>query len=304
MLGKKLSDALESRDWLKQNDADEKRWADAERKGRLSEQDEARREADRARRKQMQPNWLLWSVPAEVDLDSMPIDERVRRGRPRIMGRYDNESENVFAIRRDIGYGRVIMITTGCYPTWNNLAAEHSVLLLDQALRSLLARSLPKRTFGPVNEIVIPVDSADQGASFTIQGPDEDDARPIGVEALSENTYGLILRSVGRRGLYRIRRERSQAAQEAGRKDDSWEMLLAVNGPAAESELSAMDEDGLRERMGRTELRWIGPEEDIRVEGVALIGHNYWKYLMVLALACLLVEMLFLAAPRLGGRTE
>lgn len=294
----------ERRTWLRENDQNEKRWAELERKGQLTAQQAARREDNRARRKQMQPNWLLWSVPAEKDLESMPIDQLLRRGRPRIMGRYDNENSDVFAVRRDIGYGRVIMITTGCFPQWNNLAVEQSVLLLDQALRSLLARSLPERTFGPVNEIIVPVDSADQGARFSVQGPGEEDARPLGVEALSENTYGLIVRSVGKRGAYRVRRERSQAAEQESRKDDSWEMLLAVNGPAAESELTAVGEDGLRERMGQTEFRWVGPEGDIRVEGVALIGHNYWKYLMVVVLACLLVEMLFLAAPRLGGRTE
>jgi len=229
----------------------------------------------------------------------MPVEELVRRSRPRIMGRYDNN--HVFAVRRDIGHGRVILITTGCYPAWNNLAAEHSVLLLDQALRSLLARSLPERTFGPVNEIVIPIDSGDQGAAFTVQGPEADEPRPIGVEALSEHTYGLILRSVGQRGLYHIRRKRSEAE---GKTSDSWEMLLAVNGPASESDLASVDEDALRERLGDQAFRWIGPDEDIRVEGVALIGHNYWKYLMVLAMVCLLVEMLFLAAPGFGGRSE
>jgi hypothetical protein len=287
--------------WLRENDENEKRWAELERKGQLTAQQSALREADRQRRKDLQPSWLLWRVPAERDLESMPLAEGVQRTLPRVMGRYDNGQ--VFAVRRDVGHGRIIMITTGCFPQWNTLAAEHSVLLLDQALRSLLARSLPQRTFGPVNEIIIPVDSADQGADFTLQGPEEEPPRPIRVEALGENAYGLIVRSVTRRGMYRIQRKRSVPPGGEGARDDSWEMLLAVNGPSEESELASLDEDGLSQRMGRTPFRWVGPDDTIRVEGMALVGHNYWKYLMVMVLVCLMVEMLFLAAPWFGGRS-
>jgi hypothetical protein len=185
-------------------------------------------------------------------------------------------------------------MTSGCLPQWNSLAVERSVLVLDQALRGLMTRSLPKRTFGPVNEVVVPIDPADQGADFTIRGPDEEQARPIGVEALSQTTYGLIVRSVGQRGVYRIHRERSNPKGGAP-KDDSWTMLLAVNGPPEEGELASIDEEGLRQRMGTAEFRWLSPEQDLRLEGMALIGHNYWKYLMMMAMACLLGEMLFLA---------
>jgi len=303
----KLADAerrrlQERRAWLARNDQDERLWAQLERKGELTAAQKAQREADRAERRRLRPNWLMWSVPAERDVDAMDLDELLRRNRPRVMGRYDNNY--VFAVRRDVGYGRIIMITTGCFPKWNSLAVGTSVLLLDQPLRSLLSRSLPERTFGPVNEIVIPIDSAEQQASFTFHGPDEDTPRPLRVEALSENTYGLILRDVERRGAYRVRRERSAGADAEEREGEGWEMLLAVNGPAAESELASVDEEGLRQRMGALEFRWVGPGESLRVEGVALVGRNYWKYLMVVALACLLVEMLFLAAPRLGGRSQ
>ena len=289
------------RDWLKTNDENEKRWAELERKGELPAAQKAHRQEDRQARGQMQPNWLLWQAPAERDLESVPVKELIERSRPRIMGRYDNGE--VFALRRDIGRGRVIMMTSGCFPQWNTLAAEHSVLLLDQALRSLLARSLPKRTFGPVHEIALPLDSADLGASFTVRGPEEQQARSIGVEALGEKTHGLIVRSVHRRGFYHVTRERTQASGDGAAQDDGWQVLLAVNGPEAESDLASLSEEDLRDRMGEREFRWIDPDGAIRLEGMALIGHNYWKYLMVMAMACLMVETFFLAAPRFGGRS-
>jgi hypothetical protein len=287
------------RTWLKANDDNEKLWAEQERKGQFAAADKDRREADRLARKDMEPKWLLWSVRPEKDPADMAVEELVRRGQPQVMGQYDNGE--VFAVRRDIGLGRVIMMTTGCWPQWNNLAVEQSVLLLDQALRGLMTRALPKRTFGPVNEVVVPIDPADQGADFTIRGPDEEHARPISVEALSQTSFGLIVRSVEQRGVYRIHRQRSSPKGGAP-KDDSWTMLLAVNGPSEEGELASIDEEGLRQRMGTADFRWLSGEQDLRLEGMALVGHNYWKYLMAMAMACLLGEMLFLAAPALRRR--
>ncbi len=281
--------------WLAENDAAERRWADLENRGKLDDTARARREADRLRRRELQPNWLLWSNLAATDLSRLSVEERVQRTMPRVMGRYDNGEP--FAVRRDIGRGRIILVTTGIFPEWNNLAAEHSVLLLDQALRDLLTRSLPRRTFGDVNEVIVPIDSADQAAAFTVTGPGDEQPRPLTVEALSETTYGLILRDVQRRGLYRIERSRPGEALGAG---EEWSMLLAVNGPPAESELDSVGEQPLRERMTDTPFRWVAAGEEIRLEGMARVGHNYWKYLMAMVLACLAIEMLFLAAPRLG----
>ena len=147
----------------------------------------------------------------------------------------------------------------------------------------------------------MPIDPADQGADFTSRGPEDEQARPIGVEALSQTSFGLIVRSVEQRGVYRIHRQRSSPKGGAP-KDDSWTMLLAVNGPSEEGELASIDEEGLRQRMGTADFRWLSGEQDLRLEGMALVGHNYWKYLMAMAMACLLGEMLFLAAPALRRR--
>ena len=279
------------RKWLAGNDADEKRWAELERRGELTEADRQRREADRQRRRQLEPAWLLWRGGDEADLNALPVSDAVQRGQPRVMGRYDNGE--VFAVRRDVGRGRVVMMTTGCFPRWNNLAAEYGVVLLDKLLRGLLARTLPNRTFGPVREVFVPVDSADQGAEFTVTGPGGSDPQPARVEARGGEAYGLILRSVQRRGCYRVQRRPSAAG-----KTDGWTMLLAVNGPADESELASLGEEDLSRRLEGVPLRWVGGEEPIRLEGATRTGQDYWKYLMVLAMACLIAEMAFLMAPR------
>ena len=286
------------RDRLGEHEADEKRWAQAERKGGLSADDARLRERRRQALARERPRWLAWQNPLARDPGELSVDEVIGATQPRVMGRYDNGRP--FALRRDIGRGRVVMITTGIRPGWNNLALENSVLLLDRLARSLLLRSLPDRTFGPESEIAIPVDAAGQGADFTIRSPGRAQVRVQSVEALGAKGYGLVLRSLGRRGLYHIRRQNPDP-QAAPRKDD-WRMVLAVNGLPQESELDSLAEDEVPGQIGPTAVRWIGPDQKIRLEGKTYIDHDVWKMLMALALACLVLEMGLLTGwrPRRG----
>jgi hypothetical protein len=190
-------------------------------------------------------------------------------------------------VRREIGQGRVVMLTTGAFPQWNNLATEYTVVLLDQALRSLLTQSFPVRTLDAVKRIVIPVEARDLGASFTLQRPDATEPQALTVEALGEKSYGLLIRGVAQRGLYRLKR---------GGGTGDW-MTLAVNGPSEEGELAALDPKDLAEQLAPVQVRFVAPHEAIRLEGTTLLGYDFWKYLMAAALVCLLAEMVFLALP-------
>jgi len=272
------------RNRLAEHNENEKRWAKMQREGALSDQDARLRQRAREALGGVGPRWLAWRNPLSRDPAEMSVDELVGATQPRVMGRYDNGKP--FAIKRDIGRGRVVMITTGVRPGWNNIALENSVLILDQIMRSLLLRSLPDRTFGPESEIAIPVAVADQGGDFTIRSPRRPRARTQAVEALGAKGYGLILRSLGRRGLYRIRRRKAE-----GEPKDDWEMVLAVNGPQSESELDSLSEDDVPSQIGPAAVRLIGADENIRLEGKTYIDYDVWKLLMGMALACLLLEM-------------
>lgn len=190
------------------------------------------------------------------------------------------------------------MISTGIRPGWNNLALENSVLLLDRIMRSLLLRSLPDRTFGPEREIAIPVGAAGQGAEFAIRSPGRPQPRVQSVEALGAKGYGLVLRSLGRRGLYRIRRRTPDADGPGARRKDDWEMVLAINGPQAESELDSLNAGDVPGQIGPAAVRWIEADEKIRLEGKTYIDYDVWKVLMCLVLGCLVLEMGLLSGWR------
>ncbi len=287
----------ERRKLLAEYETNEREWSKLQQQGQLTSEAAAARERARAATALLSPSWLTWSNALSIDDANRTVDEMVARTRPRVMGSYQNGE--IFAIRRDIGKGRVVMLTTGVFPAWNNMASDDSVLLLDHLLLSLLTRSLPSRTFDAVSQIDVPVEARDQAARFEIAMPGRKDALPVRVDPLAENVYGLRLRNLAARGTYELRR--------VGRPDEpaatrEWKMMLAVNGPSEESDLNSFDQKEFIDRVGLTRARWVGLEDEITLEGDATMGHNLWKLLMWGVLICLAVEMAFLAWPHLKER--
>jgi len=261
-----------------------------------------------AQGKAASPHWLEWSNPLAPGAAMSSVDDLVNATQPRVLGQYDNK--HPFVIERQIGKGRVILLTSGLWPAWNTMAQDNSVLLLDSIMGSLLVQSLPDRTFGPENQILVPVAAVDQGAIFTVLRPGDTEPLLQSVEAMAPDSYALLLRSVQRRGVYRIDcrrrtgKDEEQAPQDGAPDTGSeagWAMMLAVNGPASESELATEAQTGRPDRIGETDVTWIGPKQEISLVGKTFVGHDLWQILMVLALVCILLEMALLAGWRLVG---
>ncbi len=82
--------------------------------------------------------------------------------------------------------------------------------------------------------------------------------------------------------------------------DRLMDVPFAVNGPEKESEPGLLDEGALRVRLAGATFRWVGRGEPIRLEGGQVSGQDLWKALLLVVLACLLLEMTVLAWPMLG----
>lgn len=303
------------RDWLENYERNEAEWAMLEQRGQLIEEQEAEREAARRRRASMFPDWLGWENPLQRRDDGLTIDQLVSRSRPFVMGRYDNGA--VFMARREIGSGRVVMVSSGIFPRWNSLAVQPSVLIFDQLMRGMLTRSLPSRTIGPDNELILPLAPEYLGSTFSLIRPDSDVPISLAAEALGEDIYGLILRDLNTRGIYEIRiddpnptalngetsRSNNERINNAGQP--RWSMTLAINGPGSGSELIAESRERLNEKLADAPVRWIAVDEEISLTGAGYRGHHLWKWLMFAALSCVIAEMAYLTGSRLrlgGGR--
>ena len=286
----------EDKTWLTQYDDNQKTWSTKEAAGTLSAEESAQRDADRRKADAMDPKWLLWRNPLARDAAEFDVDELVSFTQPRVLGKYDNG--HPFVIERQIGKGRVVMMTTGMWPKWNTLALDNGVLLLDRIMRSLLVRSLPDRTFGAETQITVPIAAAHQAANFTVREPGQNEPRVQSVEALGAQNYGLRLNSLQKRGVYTIERQDASSEDAGGKKNDAWSMALAVNGPSDESELASINVDDIPTKVGDTSIRMV---QEISLAGESYIGHDFWWILMLLTLGCVLLEMVLLTGWRLAG---
>ena len=88
---------------------------------------------------------------------------------------------------------------------------------------------------------------------MTVQGPEDTEPKPLPVEALGEDRYGVVLRSLANRGVYQVRR----LSQSDEPTDNAWTLAVASNGPAAESDLTNIDETALTDRLQLTNVRWV-----------------------------------------------
>lgn len=230
------------------------------------------------------------------------------------------------------------IFSRGLNSDWNNLTKDIPVLLFDRIVRRPLEETLPPRTFDSGERIVLPVERSEQlqyslvrpsksarheaAPAETPAGEpgevaDVPEAVPVReellpVDALGPETFGVSVRNATRSGHYTVTARRiaegssgiqpvsattgSPGQQPSGEKRR--EIVLAVNGPADESDLRTIDAHALKERLGDANYRWIERDEPIALEGAQIRGRDLWKWLAALALAGLLLEMCVLSWPQ------
>lgn len=267
----------------------------------LSPRQEEELERLRARRNELEPTWLLWSdqlPPAESA--SLAPEAVAEQRRPRILARYGNGAP--FLVRRDVGRGTVVLLTSGIGRRWNTLTTTNAVLLLDRVCRELIGRSLPRRNVGTYQKLTLPVAAAERRDRFVLTNP-KDETRDLTADALGANRYGLSLADMAYRGVYHVAayRPTSEFSADGGIEGSAsqqlaprWEIALAVAGPAEESRLSALSPAELASRLGAGE-RWIAGDGAIALQANLLQRQDLWPWLLSAAVVCLLVEILLLS---------
>lgn len=204
----------------------------------------------------------------------------------RVIGRFDNNEP--FAIHKRIGDGNVVLVTTSCFPTWNNLAVSPNggILLYDQLLHWLLSQSVKSRTFEERQEFVLSIDRRDQGAEYQLVSSADSQPTPLAVEAAGSDTFAVVARGIDHRSVFEIRRVKTADATPGVSPRIGF--AFAVNGPSEESHLRAMD----HEELATLESPVIAHDEVISLKSGNDVHHDLWGILMGLAIGCLLLEML------------
>ncbi len=261
--------------------------------------DETRRKELARQQAALRPNWLLWTGD-DADFDeSRPAEEIAEDERFQVLGRFT--SGQPFMVERRIGRGKVLLVTTGVSTRWNTLPITNTVLIYDRILRGMLERTLPKRNLSTQQQLVVPIAAAERTARFRLITPDERE-QSVSADALGGDRYGITLQRFDRRGTYRLRALRRRDETRPDLEAKLWEITLAANGPAEESQLLPFDESDGQRGQGLAKLVGLGGPP---VEGLTFAephGGDLWKWLLGAVLVLLMVELLILAWPALRGR--
>lgn len=327
LLKAEIARVEEARQLRSEADVNRKKWADMEAKGKLGQTEIELRRQSEARLAELEPTWLTWQPERRALEPTLSVADRAKRTLPQVLASYDNNQP--FMVERSIGKGQVILVTTGVQSSWNNLTKTYAVVIFERILRSMLERTMPRRNRDADETLTLAVDAGDRRNHLTLTRPGEA-PEPISVEALGADTYGVSLRDASRRGIYRITAYPPDDGTPAVRPDVAsadaakkvpapgdeivattstttgpkplWEVALAVNGSELESDLTPVSAVALKERLGDAPYRWISGSEEISLEGAAIRGQNFWKWLMFLVLVCLLAEIAVLVWPMANGR--
>jgi hypothetical protein len=267
--------------------------------GKITPADAARRNDARARLAALSPVWLTWRTDAGAEEGSdFQTPERVR---PRVLAAFDNGQP--FLVSRAIGRGSVLFVASGLLSPWNTLPRTNAMLLFDRLLREMLSATLPARTIDTVDVLPLPLSPRDRHATIRLKRPDGRE-ETLTVEALGGDAYGVTLRDLVERGLYTVTATKGDPAGGGAQTDRpsraaaEWQLSIAADGPARESQPQVLDAASFATRAEKTEgFRWVGPEQPINVDGARVTGQGAWWWLLCGSLACLLGEGVVLAAP-------
>ncbi|MEC7565635.1 MAG: BatA domain-containing protein [Planctomycetota bacterium] len=284
-----VADLVLTPSFYKAVNADEDSLIDWDEKESLRIEDRLAEEDDRIR-------WLNWTNPLGRHYSEFSVEQLVARNRPQPLGRY--QSGEPFLVQRRMGQGRIMLLTSGVFPEWNNIALDAGVLIMDRILRHLLVRSLPERTLETRNEMVIPVPPRHQHTQHMLQWPDQTDSEAAAVEVLGRQKYGVVLRGASRRGFYELYRTSETE------NDQTAVMQLAFNGPEDESNIQLLDVEELEVAVASDKIRWVQPGQAISLQGTTYLGSGTWKWLMYLLLFVLLLEMFLLGKKRQSDEDE
>jgi hypothetical protein len=284
-----------------------RRFADLQTKGALTEEEQTRLREDEARLRQLQPGWLLWKpAAADADDDDLPADpeqrarrleELAQRTRPRVLARFDNAAGTPFLVERRIGRGTVLLATTGLLSDWNTLPQTNTFLIFDRILRSMILTTLPQRSFAAAERLTLPLPPGQREVTVTLRRPGQEAAEILDTGFIGREQLGFSIPRPLTRGLYRVSASGRSAAGGAG-PETLWELPLSVNGDAVESELTSLTRDQFEQRVaGATNVRWVGPAEDISLAGNQIRGQDSWWWLILAIVALLALELALLGVP-------
>ena len=260
----------------------------------------ASEEDDRAFRR-IEPAWWNWRSPLPLVDRSLAPEALARQGQPRVLASFDGD-RGPFVVERRMGAGRIVLFTSGVTSNWNLLRGSGAMYLFHRACCQLMEGTLPTRNFVAGQRITLPVERRGD-VRYLVKRP-SGIREPLNVDVIGADVSGVTIRRPFVAGPYVIASELVESSSTGSAANLLDEILVAVNGAESESDLALIPASDLQQKLGQDEVRILAADEPIRLEGGSRRGQDLWKLFGWSVLICLLFEMLVLASPMLGKKTQ
>ena len=272
------------------------------------------------------------TTPAEL---TQEIESAVLRRAPRIMARYALERSPAFLVERSLGAGTMVFCSTGLLSEWSTLPKTNTMFVFDRLLRGMIEATLARRVFEPREQLSIPLVGADPSQAVRLRRPGQTEPiEELDLGFVGRDVRGVTISAALARGTYRLvaapsdsvstpstgddgGKKKSGDEADAGRgstggaaseaedasADRRWQSLavLAINGPADESDLTPLSDDRREGLLADNRISWVNAGEAISLAGAQLRGQDSWWYLALIVLGALLLEMFILARSHLSS---
>jgi hypothetical protein len=160
----------------------------------------------------------------------------------------------------------------------------------------MVQSTLAPRNFPAGERITLPLPAYDPAMTLTLARPgSEESAEPVETGFVGRQQRGFSIAQPLIRGLYVVKAERADTA--GSEPAPLWQVAVAVNGEAAESDLAPFERASFEERFADAPVAWVGAGEEISLAGAQVRAQNFWMLLAGIVLVFLLVEMALLALP-------
>jgi len=240
-------------------------------------------------------SWLAWQPPAPWHATAW------NEGRPTrhpsaalsVIARFEDPPGVPFLVRHRIGAGDVLFCSSSILPTWNNVAQTNAIILWDHVLRSLLRDTLPRRNFSPQDSLAIRVPASRRRGTIGLERP-QPQSSPEWLEVgfITEHQQGTTIHDVWTRGRYRLKSARPTG--EVPALDTPWQLELAVNGDARESDLSPLSRGEIQARIIETGIGQLRDDQALAQPERTARGSTLWWWLILLVLLLLMAELMLL----------
>ncbi len=203
-------------------------------------------------------------------------------------------------IEKRFGKGRVILFASSVDRDWTGFPLHPAYVPSVHRWVAHLARpAIARGGFVRTGQAITLAASITHAQAHRVHGPDGSVTFPVAAADPESSVLRVTATDVA--GAYRVLRT------DAGPDDDTTALLFAANVPHRESQLAALDEAAIRDRVGDALVAFLAGDDALRQRMLtARTGGGLWEPLLLAALLACLIEPWIAnrLAWRAGNRAE